>query len=209
MSKKDPVLVALGDVPAKWNTFLLKTYGLPQDPSTRKEIQQDSIRVIDSQFKRPKAWSLDKVGGLIGSATQADNNVSVTAEAAKSVKLSPEWARYLEYMDVIAEALSPKDNGASLKQLALDDARSRHRDQPPGANVFRPMNASLATPAEFRQLWFYGELEIRAYARNRREHVFEIWQLPPDEPDPADLDEAGEPSGNCDGLKWTATPPKN
>jgi hypothetical protein len=196
MSKKDPVLVALGNVPAKWNTFLLKNYGLPQDPSTRKEIQQDSIRVIDSQFKRPKSWSLDKVGGLIGSATQTDNNVSVTAAAAnENTILSPEWLRYLEYMDVIAVALSPRDNGLALKQLALDDARSRHREQPPDVNVFRPMNASLATPAEFRQLWFYGELEIRAYARNRREHVFEIWRLPPDEPDPEDLDEAADPSG--------------
>jgi hypothetical protein len=104
------------------------------------------------------------------------------------------------YRDVIAEALSPKDNGAALKQLARMDARSRYWELPP--DVLRPMNAPVGTPAEFRERWHYGELEITAHARNRREHVFEIWQLPPAEPE--DLDKAGEPKGHWNGLRWTA-----
>lgn len=200
MPKKDPMLVKLGECPEKWNAFLLKTYGFSQDPSTRKEVQQDSIRVIDPVFKRPKPMSLDVVGGLIGSATQTDRMVSVTAEAATNVKLSPEWLRYLEYMDVIAQALSPKDKGAALKQLALMDARSRCREQPP--ELSRQLDAAFGTPAEFQQLWNYGELDIRARAGNRREHVIEITRLPPWDPED-DPDEAGDPSGHRDGLKGT------
>ncbi len=146
---------------------------------------------------------LDAVGE---STTQrTDGLASLYRESGDNanVKLSPPWTRYLDYMDVIAEALSPKDKGAALKQLALADARSRHWDEPP--DTFRPMNASLGTPAEFRQKWLYGELEIRARVGNRRNHVIEIWQLPPAEPE-ADLDEAGEPSGHWDGLRWTGGP---
>jgi hypothetical protein len=141
------------------------------------------------------------------SATQrTDELISLHKEAAVNdgIKLSQEWHLYLEYMDVIAEALSPKDKGTTLKQLALADARSRYWEQPP--RVFRPMNAPLGTPAELRQKWLYGELDIRTRAGNRREHIIEIWELPPDEPE--DLDGAEGPSGHWDGLTWIPDPPE-
>lgn len=199
MSKKDPILVALAEYPEKWNEFLLKSYGLPQDPSTRKEIQQDSLR--DGRGRR---LTLDEVGE---SATLADELISLHQEAAanESTTLSPEWLRYLEYMDVIAEELSPEDKGAALKQLALAHARSLYWEQPP--DVFRPMNAPLGTSAEFRQHWFYGELEIRTRCDNRRHHLIEIWQLPPAEPE--DLDEAGETERHWDGLTWIPGTPES
>lgn len=200
MSKKDPILAALGECPEKWNDFLLKTYRFPQDPFTRKEVQQDCIRVLDQKSGRLVPMPLGEAGE---STTQSDALTSLHQEAGadESVALSPQWLLHLEYMDVIAEELYPKDKDAALKlkQLALADARSRYWEQPP--EVFRPMNASLGTPAEFRERWFYGELEIRVCAADRRNHVFEIWRLPPAEPE--DLDEAGEPSGHWDGLKWT------
>jgi hypothetical protein len=202
--KKDPILVALGNCPEKWNSFLLKTYGLPQTKSTREEVQQDSIRVFDPQSKRPKPVSLDEAGLSATQLTDQLTSLHIEASANDGVILSPEWLLYVEYMDVIAEALSPKDNGTALKHLALADARSRHWEQPP--RVFHPMNASLGTPSEFRQQWIYGELEIRTRAGNRREHLIEIWQLPPLEPE--DLDEAGEPSGHWEGLTWVPDPPK-
>lgn len=199
MSKKDPVLIALGECPEKWDRFLLKTNGYPQDPSTRKEIQQDSIRIWDQKSGRLVPVPLDAAGE---SATQGDALLSLHKESAanEGAPLSPEWLCYLEYMDVIAEALHPKDKGATLKRTALADARSRHWEKPP--DVFRPMNASLGTPAKFRERWTYGELEIRARAASRRNLVIEVWRLPPDEPE----DEAGEPSGHWNGLTWTSAP---
>ncbi len=59
MSRKDPILIALWKSPEKINEFLLKNYGLPQDPSTRKEIQQDSIRIRDQKSGdwSPSRWT--------------------------------------------------------------------------------------------------------------------------------------------------------
>ncbi|MGB8581629.1 MAG: hypothetical protein WCD47_12465, partial [Candidatus Sulfotelmatobacter sp.] len=185
------ILVALGTCPEKWGKFLLKNYGLPEVPQPRYEIQS-----VNGESRDRK------------SATLTDELLSLHMEASANdgVALSPAWLLYLEYMDVIAEALSPKESGAALKQCALDDARSRYWEQPP--DVFRPMNASLGTPAQFRERWFYGELEIRVRPTlNRRDFTVEVWCLPPDEPE--NLDDAGEPDGHWDGLKWTPTPTEN
>ncbi|HLM81153.1 MAG TPA: hypothetical protein VK302_11025 [Terriglobales bacterium] len=199
MSKKDPVLVALGESPEAWSVFLWKTYGIAEEPQPRYEIGESSFVCSETGQTVP----LSEIAGArgVGSHTQqtdALQSLHLESGANANVKLSPAWLRYLEYMDVIAEAFSPKDKGAALKQLALTDARSRlFREQPP--ERFQPMNASLGTPAEFRERWVYGELEIRVRAPNRRDHVFEIWRLPPAEPE--DLDEAGEPSGQWCGPR--------
>jgi hypothetical protein len=65
------------------------------------------------------------------------------------------WLRYLEHMDVIAEARSPRDHGAELKKLFLEFARSRRRQAPP------PYSHDVGTPAEFRAAVARNELEIR------------------------------------------------
>src|SRR5208337_3189813 len=114
--------------------------------------------------------SLAEIAGRRGVSShtqQTDELQSLHLESGDNahVKLSPAWLNYLEYMDVIADELSPKDKGAALKQLALVDTRSRYWEPPPEA--FQPMNALLGTPAEFRERWFYGELEIRVSASNR------------------------------------------
>jgi hypothetical protein len=207
MSKKrDPILVAAWESPEATNNFLREHYRLPQEPTTRKEVQQDSIRVIDPNTKRPTPVSLDEAGGYWGSETQqTDELQSLLLESGENanVKLSPAWLSYLEYMDVIAEALFPEDKGAALKHRAWADARSRYWEQPP--NLVQPMNAPLGSAAEFRERWTYGELDIRPRrAVNRRDHVIEVWLLPPDEQE--ELDEPGEPRGRWDGLKWTPEP---
>lgn len=204
MPKKDPILVALGQCPEKWNDFLWDTYGLPQEPSTRKEVQQDSIRVIDHRSKRLRLVSLDEAGLSATRLTDELESLQIELSDDQGLPLPRAWLRYLEYMDVVAEELSPKDKGAALKQLALEDAQSRCREQPP--DWFQPMNASLGDPAEFKQRWIYGELEIRIRVSSRRDQVFEIWRLPPWEPE--DLDEAGEPPGHWEVLKWFSDTPK-
>ena len=206
MSKRDPVLVKLGESPEAWSDFLWKTYGIA-------EVPQPKYEDCESEFvcgKTGQTVPLAEIAGRrqVGSHTQqTDELLSLHLEsgANANVKLSPAWLLHLEYMDVIAEALSPKDRGAALKQMALTDARSRYWDAPPDV-----VPASCGTPAEFRQRWGWGELEIRTRAAKRRECVIEIWQhsIPPDQPEDLDLDEAGEPSGHWDGLTWTPGPPE-
>src|ERR1035438_1124468 len=41
--KQDVVLVALGDSPEQWNDYLLRTYGLPQDPQPRNEVSESAF----------------------------------------------------------------------------------------------------------------------------------------------------------------------
>jgi hypothetical protein len=203
MPKKDPVLVALGESPEAWSAFLWKTYGIAKEPQPRYEDGESEFVSGKTGQTVPLAEIAGKRG--VGSHTQqTDELQSLHLESGDNAntELSPAWLRYLEYMDVIAEALFPKDKGAALKQLAWTDARSRYWEQPP--ELFRPMNASIGTPIQFRERWFYGELEIRVCASDRRNYSFEIWRLPPAEPE--DLDEAGEPSGHWDGLKWTPKP---
>lgn len=190
MSKKDPVLIALWKSPEKVDAFLLKTYGVPKEPQSRYEVSETSF--TDRETGLPQ--SLERTAEQMESVshtqrTDALTSLHLESGENESVKLSPAWLLYLAYWDVVAEALSHKDNGAELKRLTLTDARSRYWEQPP--DVLRPMNAALGTPAEFRERWKYRELDIRLRCvANRRTPVIEIWRLTPDEPD--DWDEADE-----------------
>ena len=203
-AKKDPVLTAIFECPKKCDEYLFKTYGLPQEPRTSKEVQQDCIRIRDQKTGRLVPVQLGDAGGSHTQQTDPLTSLRQEAGAVETAILSPAWVQYLGYFGVIAEDLHPKDQGAALKTLALAAAREKSalREQPP--EVFHPMNAPLGTPAEFRERWFYGELEIRVSVSNRRNYSFEIWRLPPAELE--NLDAAGEPSGHWDGLKWTPGP---
>jgi hypothetical protein len=172
----------------------------------RGESKREVLACFFVDRKTGLTVSLDEISISESVTQRTDELASLQKESAanESVTLSLEWARYLEYMDVIAEALSPADKGAALKKLALMDARSRYWQQPP--DIFRPMNAAFGTPAEFRKRSFYGELEISTRAVNRRSHVIEIWRLPPQELE--DLDEGEEPVGHWEGLKWFSDAPK-
>lgn len=121
------------------------------------------------------------------------------AAANESIVLSADWHRYLEYVNVIAEELSPTDKGAAFKNLALQDARSRHDSEP------SQFPAELGTPAEFKERLAGHEFEIRTRF-NRREQVIAIrvYQLPPDEYE--NLDPSEEPPGHWEGLKWIPDP---
>jgi hypothetical protein len=198
----------MGEDSEKFDVYL-KSVGLPQEKHS-SDFQQDALPAREhdtwGRRTRPTKDVLGESRNHQSFTQQGDELDSLHEESAanESITLSPEWLRYLEYMDVIAEALSPADTGAALKERALRQARSRFWEQPP--DLLRPMNASLGKPAEFRERWFYGELEIRTHVRNRRERNIEIWRLPPQEPE--DLDEAGQPAGHWEGLKWIPDTPK-
>jgi len=149
---------------------------------------------------------MEQLGTGESLALGTDELTSLHLEAADNEKtvLSREWLRYLEYMDVIAEALSPKDSGTALKKLFLADARSRYWESPPEVRV-----PALLTPVELRRRWLDHKIDIRAVGSKRRDRIIKIaeYPLPPDEPE--DLDEVGEPSGHWDGLKFIPDPTKN
>ncbi|MFL6439336.1 MAG: hypothetical protein ACJ71Q_17300 [Terriglobales bacterium] len=89
-----------------------------------------------------------------------------------TVVLSAEWRRFLEFMDVAAEVLSPEDKGAALKEYFLQDARSRHSEEP----IHIP--AEVGSPAELRELLAAGELKV-SLKSDRRHKIIEIARLPP------------------------------
>jgi hypothetical protein len=142
--------------------------------------------------------------GLVSITRPRSASLSLKLDCAadEAIVLPAPWLRYLKYMDVVAEARSPKDTGAGLKRLFLEDARSRYWEQPP------EIPKQLGTPAEFRERWAHNELEIRLQA-NRRKHLIRIVVLPipPDEPE--DLDETDEPNGHWAGLTWIPGPPRD
>jgi hypothetical protein len=138
------------------------------------------------------------------SITQPDDLLlSLHEELAENegTPLKEDWRSYLEYMDVAAEVLSPRDKGATLKKLFLADARSRPWERPP---VF-PLE--FGTPAEFRTRCAESHVEY-VLRRNRRKQTirFIFYPLPPYEFE--DLDEAGEMAGHWEGLTWIPDTPK-
>ena len=92
----------------------------------------------------------------------------------ESIALPASWLRYLDYMDIIGELLSPEDQGAAFKELMLMDARSRREEQ--------PIDFSCAgTPAEFRTRCAQRRVEILL---DRDRHIINVigYPLPHDEP---------------------------
>lgn len=141
-------------------------------------------------------------GGSVTQQTDALNSLLYEAASDENIALPARWLHYMEYMEVVAETLSPEDNGSVFKELFLQDARSRHWEQPPD------IPPALGSPAGFRLACLRNELEIHLES-NRRTHLIKIAVLPipPDEPE--DLNEAEEPPGHWNGLVWIPDPPRN
>jgi hypothetical protein len=136
-------------------------------------------QVLGCQFvnEEGETFSLESIikGGNI--TCEADRVAVLHQQrgADESIVLPAPWLRSLEYMDFIAELQSPQDQGAALKKLLLEDARSRCGEE-------QPIDFSCAgTPAEFRQRCAENRLEIEL---DSRRHIIKIsaYSLSPDEP---------------------------
>jgi len=131
--------------------------------------------------------------------------VSLHEEAAAEdhIALSPEWPRYVDFMGIFAESL-PADRKDVVKRAAVLDARSRHWERA------MEIPAVLGTMTELRARWERGEIWFW-HKYTRRDWTICVEEdppgMPPDEPE--ELDEAGDPSGHWDGLKWTSDKPKD
>lgn len=192
-------MARLGEDQNKWDKWL-SSMGLPAHSSSKKEVlEHRRPDVLDGgKIVRPIVGNKLKDESL---TQPSDSWFALFRKDDEDEPLPPAWLRYLEYMDVVAEHLSPKDKGAAIKKLALEDARSRSR--------FRPSKfpAELGTPSEFKKRLAGNELEIRLKA-DRSNHVINIraYQLPHDEDE--DLDSSEEPEGHWEGLTWFPDAPK-
>jgi len=198
--KMPDFMVRLGEDQDKWNKWL-SSMGLPEHSSSTKEILEHRLPDIvneDGESARPR------IGNRLGdqSLTQpSDSWYALFVKDNEDVPLPAPWLRYLEYMDVIAEELSPKDKGAALKKIVLEDARSRLNTQPP------EFLAEVGTPAEFKERLTGHELELRRRFDHREQVILiRVYQLPPDEKE--DLDPPEELEGHWEGLKWIPEPSK-
>ena len=183
-------IVRLGEDPKKWDEWLFKM-GFPKEKGSTKEILEHMLPPIGEDGSGNPAYP--RIGDRLG-----DRSFTLPSDWFFGPYKSDEDAnsrRYLEYMDVVAEHLSPKDKGAELKRLFREDAWSRQFESR------AEIPAGLGTPEDLKRRLAHREVEIRLKS-NRREHVicFVIHPIPPDREE--DLDEAGEPEGHWEGLKW-------
>ncbi len=194
--KKDPILIALGDAPEKWNDFLLKTYGLPEDPQPRDEVSESAFQDEDGE-----RLPLEDVAGLqIRLGEEPPKGLAkIWAEVSF---LEPEpterWKRSLAFFRAIVRIWAAERRLSKQKRAELLREVDAFRPTEP-LPVFPD---SLGTPEEFFERWQRGEIEVRFTSRNRATQTCEIWQhaIPPDEEE--NLDPADEPPGYWAGLKW-------
>ena len=216
-------VVILGEDQAKWAGWF-RTIGLPQELRSSKswfsgtngvpKEELNSIKVFqqgavpheerDAYGKkvRPRKVSLGESPKHYSLTQKTDEMLSLHEEAAEdeSVKLSPEWQRYVDFMCLFAESLPVKQR-EKVKLLTLPAARSEYWQKA------TEIPAVLGTMNELRVRWEHGEIWFRSKCTREGWTIFVEENprgMPPDEPE--DLDEAGEPSGHWDGLKWMPGP---
>lgn len=161
-----PWVLRLGDDQSKWNVWF-RSAGNPIEmpwapPDVDVEMrQQKSLPPREHDIYGRRTRPTKDIFGESPdhkSITQPDDPLtSFKQELAvdERIALPAPWLRYLEYMDIIFELQSPGDQGAALKKLALEDARSRHMEE-------QPIDLSCAgTPEEFRTLCEQSRVEIQ------------------------------------------------
>jgi hypothetical protein len=200
MPKKDPVLLALGKCPANWNAYLLKTYGLPQEPQPRDEVSETAF--TDREGCRSPLEDVASRQIKLGEEPPTGLFKVWGDYSGPENEPGEQWKRSQAFMAVMAWIFA-------WKNTLPKQARSELLKQVDDLQPIKPLpvfDKSLGTPEEFLERWRGHELDVRFVYKNRSTQVFEIWyeSLPPDEPE--DLDEAGEPDGHWDGLTRTPTP---
>jgi hypothetical protein len=173
--------------------------GFPKHSSSKYEVLEHRLPDIVNEDGKGARPSIGNRPGDRSLTQPSDSWYALLVNDDADIPLPAPWLRYLEYLDVVAEHLSPKDKGAAIKKLALEDARSRRNLRP------TQFPAEIGSPTEFKKRLAAHELEIRLEA-DRRNHVISIrfYQLPPDEEE--DLDPSEEPAGHWEGLKWFPDP---
>ncbi len=198
--KKDPVLVSLGECPEKWNQFLLKTYGLPQEPQARSVFNETDFLdgngrqiPLDHLAARQIKLGEEPPKGLL--KVRCDYS-GLENEPTEKWKRSQGFMRAMVWIYASKKKLSKQQRAELLKLV----------DELHPNEYLTVFDESLGTPEEFLDRWAGHQLDVRFIFKNRSALIFEIWHesIPPDEPE--DLDEDGGPSGHWEGLKFIPDP---
>ena len=182
--KKDPVLVTLGDCPKKWNEFLLKNYGLPQEPQPRDEVSESAF--LDENGHR---MALEAVAGTqIRLGEEPPTGLSKVRGDYSGLEHKPteQWKRSQAFMQVIAQIYAHEHKFSVKERVAL--VKMVEELRPDELLVNFPER--LGTPEEFFYRWQHHEFDVLFEYKNRAwQHLriieYEI-PLPPEEAE--DLD---------------------
>jgi hypothetical protein len=175
--KKDPILVALGECPEKWNQYLLKTYGLPHEPQSRNEVSESAF--VDEEGSRSSLEAL-AARQIRPGEEPPKGLLKVWAENSRPEnEPSEQWKRSQAFMRMMTRivAWTNKLDKLELAQL-LKDVDDLQPDNP--LPVF---DECLGSPEEFLERWRCHELDVRFVYKRRGVQVFEIRResIPPDE----------------------------
>lgn len=213
---KDPVLMRL-QVSGEYEQYL-KELGMPTELPPAGDLNEADLPINPETGKQMNleafagslAFGLVKVGGV----HRQRQGGAVAGFSHFEAEPSQEWKRSAAFMQIIARILLARRNKSRSQRRNLVELRKEIPDFPPNASLPR-FPDELGTPEEFFEQWKGGYLDvtIRVRDRSNQEILFystglrEWEKSAPDEPE--DLDEAGEPSGHWEGLKWFSEPKKN
>jgi hypothetical protein len=196
--KKDPVLVALGDCPEKWNVFLLKNYGLPNEPQARNLINESEFTNKDGNRIPLESMA----GAQIRLGEEPPRGLAkVRAEySGLECEASEEWKRSQGFFHVMAQIYAhehklPKQQREAMLKM-VDELR-------PG-ELLVTFASDLGSPENFHYRWEHHEFDVafESNCRALQRFVITRYVTPAGLDEPEDLDPAGEPKGHWEGLKF-------
>jgi hypothetical protein len=212
---KDPVLMRL-QVSGEYERYL-KDLGMPSELSPSGDMNETDL---PANPETGKQMDLEAFAGSLSFGSLKVRGVHRQTEGGGVADLNPaeaeaepsqEWKRSAAFMQVIARISLARRNKSRRQRRNLVELRKEVPDFPPSADLPR-FPDQLGTAEEFFEQWKEGYLDvtIRFRDRSNQEILFYSTGLreheasAPDEPD--DWDEAGEPKGRWEGLKWIAEP---
>ena len=210
---KDPVLIRL-QISGEYEQYL-KDLGMPSELPASGDLNEADLPINPETSKR---MDLETFGASLAFGSVKVRGVHRQREAGAvagfrdcEAEPSQEWKRSAAFMQVIARILLARRNKSRRQRRNLAELRKEVQDFPPNADLPR-FPDELGTAEEFFEQWREGYLDvtIRFRDRSNQEILFystglrEFEKNAPDEPE--DLDEAGEPKGHWEGLKFIPDP---
>lgn len=153
--KEDPILLALGDSPQKWDAYLRKTYGIPKQPQPRYEVSEQSFSP-DAALGRQTKRGLAKVRG---------------GEIVRPVP-SEQWKRGQAFIYALVLIYAEQKNlpNRERDELLKFVTSLREWDRP----LFGfPIELGI-TPQQFYRQWRRGLFEVSFICLSRAQQMVEI-----------------------------------
>jgi hypothetical protein len=211
-TKRDPIvskiLLDCGECPEKWNDLLKSgRYGIPRMPEEIEARPEISETTFANEGKQIPLHVL--AGKQLNFGEEPPRGLAkVWADDLGGFERRPteRWKRSQAFMRIMVRIFASKER---LPKPELTKLLKVVDDLSPNEPLPRFTPALWGSPKEFLERWRCHEVDMRFVYVNRSSMRFELWaeSIPPDAPE--DLDEAEEPSGHWDGLKWTPTPTQN